>query len=193
MARFHSLCALIVTSPAPPGPSPDPRPQPPASEELWPNFSQPPLLFGASESFSPRTFSFDLGRKGFLLIERWGSCFSARLGTPLLSAAALSYLSGSRRAEVCCARCPRLSSSLFAPSLAWCRSTGTPDPSLPEIRRAARKRGAHDRAVPGAERNEWNRTEEPGSWPRPLGVALRTRKRGAAGQRRQPGAKVSWD
>lgn len=104
VAHFHSLCAPIVTSPAPPGPSSDPRPQPPASKELWPNFSQPPLLFGASESFSPRTFSFDLGRKGFLLIERWDSCFSARLGTPLLSASALSYLSGSRRAEVCCAR-----------------------------------------------------------------------------------------
>lgn len=103
MARFHSLRAPIVTSPAPPGPSPDPRPQPSASIELWPNFSQLPLLFGASESFSPRTFSFDLGRRRVLLIERWGSCFSARLGTPLLSAWALSYPSGSWRA-VCCAR-----------------------------------------------------------------------------------------
>lgn len=69
VARFHSLRARIVTSPAPPEPSPDPRPQPSASRELGPNFSQPPLLSGASESFSPRTFSFDLGRRRVLLVE----------------------------------------------------------------------------------------------------------------------------
>lgn len=73
-------------SPGTPGPAPDPYPQPPASKELWLNFSQPPLLLGASESFSPRTFSFDLERERFLVTLRWGSCFSTRLGTLLLSA-----------------------------------------------------------------------------------------------------------
>lgn len=73
-------------SPATPGPTPDPYPQPPASKELWLNFSQPPLLLGASESFSPGTFSFDLERERFLVTLRWGSCFSTRLGTLLLSA-----------------------------------------------------------------------------------------------------------
>lgn len=42
----------LVTSPAPPR---DPRREPSASEESGLNFPQPPLLPGASESFSPRT------------------------------------------------------------------------------------------------------------------------------------------
>lgn len=49
------LGAPLVTSPAPPAPTPDLRPQLPASKELWLSISQPPLLLGASESFSPRT------------------------------------------------------------------------------------------------------------------------------------------
>lgn len=89
--------------------------------------------------------------------------------------------------------CARLSSSVLAPSLAWCRGAGPSDPSLPEIRRVARKLGVHGRTAPGAEGNEW--TGEPESRPRlrPPGVALRTQKSRTAGQRRQPGAKVSWD
>lgn len=152
MARFHSLCASLITSPATPAPVPDPRLQPLAAKELWPNFSHARLLLGASESFSQRTFSFDLGREGFPMTERAGSGSSAGFGAPFLSAFD--------------ARLSRL-------GLAW----GGGCAGVAE---------AVQLAVPLILRFV------PGSRARPLGVALGTLERWAAGPRRSLERKVSW-
>lgn len=130
------------------------------------------------------TFSFDLGHERFLVTERWGSRFSTRLGTPLVSALGAfvpglgrRVRGGFRGAHV---RCP------VHPSL------GVPAPPLPSpaSRRSAEGRRGQGLAeglpqAPNGMNGDW--TGGPGSRSRPLGVALRTR------DRRAPGAKVGRD
>lgn len=120
-----------------------------------------------------------MGRERFLGTERWGSRFSAGLGTLLLSAL-ISFLPRWERAwEGGCAgvsealpsaRCP-----IHASPGAW--ALPLLSPAFPRSRRGARRLGARRRAVPGTERNEW-------------GLDRRTRTAGAAAGSRpaHPGA-----
>lgn len=91
------------------------------------------------------------------MTERWGSRFSAGLGTLLLSAL-VAVLQGWERAwEGGCAgvseallpaRCP------VHPS-PGARALALPSPAFPKSRRGQRRPAARPRAAPGAERNEW--------------------------------------
>lgn len=102
------------------------------------------------------------------MTERWGSRFSAGLGTLLLSAL-VAVLQGWERAwEGGCAgvseallpaRCP------VHPS-PGARALALPSPAFPKSRRGQRRPAARPRAAPGAERNEWRldrRTEVAGA------------------------------
>lgn len=180
MARLHPLCAPLVTGPATPARVPGPRAQPPAAKELRPSFS-PPALPPALRKVLAKNFLFRLGARKARDDGEGGSSSSA--GVRALLVPALG------------ARAPR-------PELAWGGGGAgvaaalrlalplvlrfVPGPAVPGPRREA------PRPVPAAgpprarARMNGRRTGGPGSRARPLGVALGSLERGAAGPRRSP-------
>ena len=92
---FPNLFAMKYPRAHPPPPGTCPAASS-LEKTLAESLSQPPLLFRALETFSQRTFSFDLGRETFLVTER----SSAGVGAQLLAALAFTYSRGDRGAQI---------------------------------------------------------------------------------------------
>lgn len=195
MARFHTLCAPLITSPATPARVTDPRAQPPAAKELWPNFSQPKLLLSASESFSQRTFSFDLGRERVPVTERTDHGSSAGFGALLLSALGACLPLPERAWGAGCAGVAEALRLAVPLILRFVPGTAVPEASLPGPSGEAPRPGAGGRAAPGAGPNEWERDGRAGVAAAAAAAGGRPAHPGALrrGTAREPGAKVSWD
>ncbi|XP_027467717.1 uncharacterized protein LOC113932615 [Zalophus californianus] len=186
VARFHTLCAPLITSPATPARVTDPRAQPPAAKELWPNFSQPKLLLSASESFSQRTFSFDLGRERVPVTERTDHGSSAGFGALLLSALGACLPLPERAWGAGCAGVAEALRLAIPLILRFVPGTAVPGASLPGPSGEAHRGRVPAGGLPQEpDRMNGKGTGERGSRPRPrpLGVALRTLERCAAGPR----------